>query len=98
MGQAGGGQRAAQVVTASYIVATMWTGPEVVGAVDAAAPPTQADLDAIADRMTPTNRGVRPVVRVLEDATLPAYFDSGEATCEELHEDGWRRYVRRWAE
>ena len=65
--------------------------PEVVGAVDAAAPTTQADLDAKADRMTPTNCGVRPVVRVLEDATLPAYFDSGEATCEELHEDGWRR-------
>jgi hypothetical protein len=62
---------------------------------DAAAPPTQADLDAIADSLTAENCGVRPVVRVLEDATLPAHEDTGEPTCEELHEDGWWRYVRR---
>jgi hypothetical protein len=85
-------------VSASVIVATMWDHVEVVGAVDAAAPPTQADLDAIADSLTAENCGVRPVVRVLEDATLPAHEDTGEATCEELHEDGWWRYVRRWAE
>jgi hypothetical protein len=85
-------------VSASVIVATMWDRVEVVGAVDPAAPPTQAELDAIADRMTAKNCGVRPAVRVLEDATLPAYEETGEATCEELHEDGWWRYVRRWAE
>jgi hypothetical protein len=51
-----------------------------------------------AARMTADNCGVRPAVRVLEDATLPAYEETGEATCKELHEDGWWRYVRRWAE
>jgi hypothetical protein len=48
--------------------------------------------------LTAENCGVRPVVRVLEDPTLPAHEDTDEATCEELHEDGWWRYVRRWAE
>lgn len=66
----------------SFIVATMWTGPKVVGAVDPAAPPTQAQLDAMAVSLTPENCGVRPTVRVIEDATPPAYFDSGEPVCE----------------
>jgi hypothetical protein len=72
-------------VSRSVIIATMWQGPEVMGAVDPAAPPTQADLDAIADRLTQENCGVKPVVRVLADASLPAYVveDPGPV-CEDV--------------
>lgn len=86
-------------MSASVIVANMWDHVEVVGAVDPAAPPTEGDLDALADKLTAQNCGVRPVVRVLEQLTIPAFVvDDPGPTCEELHEDGWRRYVRRWAE
>lgn len=60
------------------VIATMWHGTRTVpvsawrGAPPrGAAPPTQADLDAIAERLLPENGGVRPVVRVLETSTLP---------------------------
>jgi hypothetical protein len=69
----------------AVIVATMWDHVEVVGAVDPAAPPTQGELDAIADRMTRENCGVRPVVRVLEEFALPAFEDSGEPVCEDRY-------------
>jgi hypothetical protein len=83
-------------VNGSVIVAGMWDHVEVAGAVDPAAPPTQADLDAIADRLTAENCGARPVVRTVEELTIPAFVvDDPGPTCEELHEDGWRRYVRR---
>jgi hypothetical protein len=64
----------------NVVVATMWTGPEVVGAVDPAAPPTQTDLHAIADSLMPRNCGTRPEVRVLEEFTLPPHEDSREPT------------------
>ena len=78
-----------QEVSQPVIVATMWTGPEVVGAVDQAAPPTEAELDAIAHRLTAENCAVRPVVRVVCEFVLPPYVDTGEPTCEEIHER-WR--------
>ena len=79
------------------IVAGMWDRVEVVvGDVDPAAPPTQADLGAIADGLVAANCGVRPVGRTVEELTIPAFVvDDPGPTCEELHEDGWRRYVRR---
>lgn len=67
----------------NVVIATMWDHVEVVGAVDPAAPPTQAELDAIAERLTPENCGVRPVVRVVEQMTIPAYVDGGEPVCED---------------
>jgi hypothetical protein len=70
-------------VNASVIVAVMWDGPQLVGAVNPAAPPSQAELDAIAVRLTAENCGVRPTVRVLEEFALPAYEDSGEPVCED---------------
>jgi hypothetical protein len=78
------------------IVATMWCGPRSEGAVDETAPPTPADLYAIAVRLTPENCGVKPVMRVLENATPPPFVDTGEPVCEEVYEWPWRRYVRRW--
>ena len=69
----------------AVIVATMWDGPKVVGAVDPAAPPSQADLDAIATRLTAENCGVRPTVRVLGEFGIPAYVDTGEAVCEDRY-------------
>lgn len=65
--------------------ATMWWGPQTVGAVDPAAPPTQAQLDAIADKMTAENCGVRPAVRTVEEFAIPPFTDSGERPCEYLH-------------
>ena len=65
------------------IVATMWHGPQMVGVVDEAAPPTAGELDVIALELTPDNCGVKPAVRVLDDATPPAYVDSGEPVCED---------------
>jgi len=50
------------------VIATMWHGTRTV---PVTAPPTQADLDAIAERLLPKNGGVRPTVRVLEESTLP---------------------------
>jgi hypothetical protein len=73
-------------VNREVIVATMWTGPQMVSAVDPAAPPTQADLDAIADELTPGNCGVRPTVRVVEEFAIPPYEDSAEPTCEQWQE------------
>jgi hypothetical protein len=84
-------------VTTSVVIATMWTGVEVVAPVDPAAPPTQAVLETIADRMTAENCGVPPVVRVLEEFNVPAFVvDDSGPTCEESHAGAWRRYVRLW--
>jgi hypothetical protein len=62
----------------------MWTGPQVVGPVDPAAPPTQADLDAIADSLVAENCGVRPVVRTLEEFAIPAFtVEDPGSVCED---------------
>ena len=84
-------------MTTAVVIATMWDGPKHVRAVDPAAPPSPGELDAIADRLTPENCGVRPVVRVIEESAIPVFvvIDPGP-TCEELHPGRWRRYVRRW--
>ena len=62
----------------------MWDHVEVVGAVDPAAPPTESELDAIADSLVAANCGVKPVVRTLEEFRVPAFVveDPGPA-CEE---------------
>ena len=68
------------------IVATMRCGVDTVGAVDPAAPPTTADLDAIADRLVAENCGVRPTVRVVEEVTLPRFtVENPGPVCE----DAW---------
>jgi hypothetical protein len=46
--------------------------------------PTTGDLDAIARRLTASNCGVRTVVRVVEEMTVPAYYNSGEPVCEDM--------------
>jgi hypothetical protein len=61
----------------------MWDRVELVGAVDDAAPPTTAELDAIAAARTASNCGVVPVVRVLEQFALPGYVDYAEPVCED---------------
>ena len=73
----------------NVIVATMWHGPQVVGAVNPAAPPTPADLDAIAARLTADNCGVRPPVRVLEQFALPAFTVEPGPTCEDVQRWRW---------
>ena len=70
-------------MNASMIVATGWDGPKVVGAVNPAAPLTQADLDAIATRLTAENCGVRPTVRVLEEFALPPFTVDPAPVCED---------------
>lgn len=81
-------------MSASVVVAGMWNAVEVISTVDPMAPPTQADLDAIADGLTAQNCGVRPVVRVLEQLRLPAYtVDDPGPVCEDLH--AWRWPPRR---
>jgi hypothetical protein len=55
-----------------------------VGAVFPAAPPTEADLDAIAVRLTAENCGVKPTVRVLEELRMPAFtVEDPGPVCEE---------------
>jgi len=54
------------------VVVTLWSGPQVVrrlGPDDS--DPSAEELDAIATAMTAPNDGVRPVVRVVEVATVP---------------------------
>ena len=83
-----GGQ--GQEVSGQVVIAAMWDRIEVVGAVDPAAPPSQAQLDAIADGLVAANCGVRPVVRVLGAADDPAYrVEDPGPTCEEL-QGRWR--------
>jgi hypothetical protein len=76
-------------VNASVIIATMWDHVKVVGAVDPAAPPSQANLDTIADSLVAENCGVRPVVRTLEEFRVPAYVDTGEPVCEDRQRWPW---------
>lgn len=54
------------------VVAELWGGASVVRALSNADPdPTPHELGVIADSLTAENDGVRPVVRVLDQATLP---------------------------
>jgi len=54
------------------IVAQLWSSPVIVRRLAAADPvPTVAELDAIATAMTASNDGIRPVVRLLEQAGIP---------------------------
>jgi hypothetical protein len=73
-------------VSERVIMATMWCGPEVVGAVDEA-PPSQADVDQTADELTAKDCAVKPTVRVVDQFTTLAYWDSGEPACEDSQ--GW---------
>jgi hypothetical protein len=59
--RAGEGQT--EGIVSRDIVACMWTHVEVVRAVDEASPPTDVELDAIADALAASNCGVRPIVR-----------------------------------
>ena len=77
------------------IVATLWDHVEVVGAVDPTAPPTQAQLDAIADRLTAANCGVRPTVRVVQQLGLPAFSVEPGMVCEDF-QWRWRRHRGWW--
>ncbi len=53
------------------IVVNMWTGARTVRRLGPSDPdPTQADLDEIAVAWTARNGGVKPVVRILQDATI----------------------------
>jgi hypothetical protein len=75
------------------IVAEMWSGAEVIRAVDERAPPGDAELDAIAVSLTASNCGVKPTVRVVERFTWRAYEDSGEPVCEDLQaQRSWLRW------
>lgn len=75
----------------SVVIATLWDRIDVRGGVDPASPPTQAQLDAIADSLVACNCGVRPVVRVVEEFALPRFCveDEGPA-CEDI-DRGWQR-------
>ncbi len=54
------------------IVALLWSSPVIVRRLAAADPvPTVAELDAIATAMTARNDGIRPVVRLMEEPTIP---------------------------
>lgn len=54
------------------VVVNLWTGARVVRRLSPAdVAPTLAELDEIAVEWTAMNDGVRPVVRVLEDSSLP---------------------------
>ena len=77
-------------MTRSVVIATMWDHVQKVGAVDPAAPPSQADLDAIAVRLIPANCGVRPVVRVVEELHLPVFRIEDPGPVGEDMTYGWR--------
>ena len=66
----------------------MWHGPIIVRLPGTT--PSQTTLDQIAVKYTARNCGVRPIVRVLEHLTIPAYENVPEPTCEEL-ETGFTR-------
>ncbi len=54
------------------VVVMLWTGSVIIDRLGPTDPePELADLDAIATAWTAANDGVRPSVRILEEANLP---------------------------